>query len=194
MELLAFHLHRLGAERAEVVTFVADGAPWVWERLDWVQGRVGLAAGRVRRVLDWCHAVHNVSLALEALSLSEEERRRLYRKLRRWLRRGWPGLVVRELEALGKARGWPEALEQPLGYLRKHMEAGHLAYGAFRRQGLPLGSGMVESACKWLIQQRFKGVGMRWSEDGFNHLLHLRLAWINGRWEALFDLALSPNS
>lgn len=27
---------------------------------------------------------------------------------------------------------------------------------------LPLGSGMVESAYKWLIQQRFKGVGMRW--------------------------------
>ena len=53
---------------------------------------------------------------------------------------------------------------------------------------------MVESACKWLIQQRFKGVGMRWSEDGFNHLLHLRLAWVNGRFETLFGLALSPNS
>jgi hypothetical protein len=52
---------------------------------------------------------------------------------------------------------------------------------------------MVESACKWLIQQRFKGVGMRWSEDGFNHLLHLRLAWVNGCFEALFGLTLSPN-
>jgi hypothetical protein len=52
---------------------------------------------------------------------------------------------------------------------------------------------MVESACKWLIQQRFKGVGMRWSADGFNHLVPLRLAWVNGRFEALFGLALSPN-
>ena len=52
----------------------------------------------------------------------------------------------------------------------------------------------VESACQRLVQQGVKGGGMRWSEDGFNHLLHLRLAWINGRWEALFDLALSPNS
>jgi hypothetical protein len=52
---------------------------------------------------------------------------------------------------------------------------------------------MVESACKWLIQQRFQGVGMRWSEDGFNHLLHLRLAWVNGCFETLFALALSPN-
>jgi len=36
---------------------------------------------------------------------------------------------------------------------------------------------------KWLIQQPFKGVGMRWSEPGFNHLLHLRLAWVNGRFD-----------
>ncbi len=46
---------------------------------------------------------------------------------------------------------------------------------------------MVESTCKWLIQQRFKGVGMRWSEDGFNHLLHLRLAWVNLRFDVLFS-------
>ena len=52
---------------------------------------------------------------------------------------------------------------------------------------------MVESACTWLIQPRVKGVGRRWSEEGCNHLLHLRLAWVNGRFEALFDLALSPN-
>ncbi len=45
----------------------------------------------------------------------------------------------------------------------------------------------VESAGKWLIQQRFQGVGMRWSEDGFNHLLHLRLAWVNGTFETLFE-------
>ncbi len=76
MELLAFHLHRLGAGQAEVVAFVADGAPWVWDRLDWVEQRVGLKAGQAVRVLDWCHAVHNLSLALAALPLAEAERRR----------------------------------------------------------------------------------------------------------------------
>ena len=88
MELLAFHLHRLGAAQAEVVVFVADGAPWVWERLDWVERRVGLRASRVVRVLDWCHAVHNLSLALEALGLAEAERQRRYGELRGWLREG----------------------------------------------------------------------------------------------------------
>ena len=76
-------------------------------------------------------------------------------------------------------------------YLERHRE--HIDYETYKALGLPLGSGMVESACKWLIQQRFKGVGMRWSEDGFNHLLHLRLAWVNGSFETLFQVQLQPS-
>lgn len=34
---------------------------------------------------------------------------------------------------------------------------------------------------------------MRWSEDGFNHLLHLQLAWVNGRFDKLFPPNASPN-
>jgi hypothetical protein len=183
MELLAFHLHRLGAAQAEAVTFVADGAPWIWDRLAWVQGRVGLTPGQVTQVLDWCHAMHNVSLALEALGLAEAERRRWYRKMRRWLRRGWPGLVVRELEALGSARGQPPALEQPLGYLAKHMEAGRLAYGQFRRRGLPLGSGAVESAIRRVVNLRLKGPGLMWLAENAEGALVLRAAAVTGRWE-----------
>jgi hypothetical protein len=51
----------------------------------------------------------------------------------------------------------------------------------------------MERACKRLIHQWFKGIGMRWSEDGCNHLMHIGLAWVNGRFKALFGLALSPN-
>jgi hypothetical protein len=183
MELLAFHLHRLGAAAAEAVTFGADGAPWIWERLEWVQRRVGLAAAKVARVLDWCHALHTVSLALEALGLAEKERRRRYHKMRRWLRRGWPGLVVRELETLGEARGEPAALAQPLGYLTKHMKAGHLAYATFRRQGRPLGSGAVESAIRRVINLRLKGPGLMWREENAAGALVLRAAAVTGRWE-----------
>src|SRR5213080_725498 len=70
----------------------------------------------------------------------------------------------------------------------------HIRYDHFKAAGLPIGSDLVESACKWLIQQRFKGVGMRWSEVGFNHLLHLRLAWVNQRFDSFFpDIVPSPN-
>ncbi len=34
---------------------------------------------------------------------------------------------------------------------------------------------------------------MRWSEEGFNHLLHLRLAWVNGRFDNSLPGQASPN-
>ena len=47
IELVAFHLHRLGAAKATEVVFVADGAPWIWARLDWVDrpGRDSIRSG-----------------------------------------------------------------------------------------------------------------------------------------------------
>ena len=107
-----------------------------------------------------------------------------------------PDGVLTDLTEALDVEGLPATVQDTIravhAYLERHRE--HIDYAKYQELGLPLGSGMVESACKWLIQQRFKGVGMRWSEDGFNHLLHLRLAWVNGRFESLFDLTLSPNS
>jgi hypothetical protein len=183
MELLAFHLHRLGATRAKVVVFVSDGAPWIWERLDWVQRRVGLQARRVVRVLDWCHAVHNLSLALEALGLAADERQRLYGELRGWLHEGWWSLVLDELETRGRAAGHPKDLEQPLAYLTKHGEAGHLEYKRLRRRGLPRGSGAVESAIRRVINLRLKGPGLLWEEDNAEGALVLRAAAVTERWD-----------
>ena len=97
--------------------------------------------------------------------------------------------LIRELHRLSRYPSTADSarpvLRQVRDYLKAHLN--HIQYRTFKKLGLPIGSGMVESACKWLIQQRFKGVGMRWSEDGFNHLLHLRLAWVNQRFDALFS-------
>lgn len=47
IELVAFHLHRMGAAKAKVVIFLADGAPWIWARLDWVVAQAKLGPARV---------------------------------------------------------------------------------------------------------------------------------------------------
>jgi len=108
--------------------------------------------------------------------------------MRHRLRHGFAKGIIKELDWLSKSQNTSEAtkpiLRQVRDYLKTHLD--HIQYHTFKKQGLPIGSGMVESACKWLIQQRFKGTGMRWSENGFNHLLHLRLAWVNGRFDPLF--------
>src|SRR5208283_3656260 len=97
IELVAFHLHRLGAAKAKVITFTADGAPWIWARLDWVIAQVKLDPARVVEVLDWCHGVHHLSLALASLGLGEDRRQALFKWLRGLLKAGKSRVVLDEL-------------------------------------------------------------------------------------------------
>jgi hypothetical protein len=183
IELLAFHLHRLGAAQAKVVTFAADGAPWIWARLDWVIAQVGLEPVRVVEVLDWCHAVHHLSLALQASGSSEEERTARYARLRRSLKKGRSRDVIEELEGL--AAGQPEgaAVWREIGYLIRHAEAGRLRYDCFRCRGVPLGSGAIESTIRRVLNLRLKGTSLFWEESNAEAVIQLRAAVLSGRWE-----------
>jgi len=114
--------------------------------------------------------------------------RQWFQTMRHRLRHGQADVVLDELQTV---LAWPDlpsatrkTLRRLYGYLDKHRD--HMHYDQLKDLGLPIGSGLVESACKWLIQQRFKGVGMRWGEASFNHLLFIRLAWVNGRFDACF--------
>jgi hypothetical protein len=183
IELLAFHLHRLGAAQAKVVTFTADGAPWIWARLDWVIAQVGLEPARVVEVLDWCHAVHHLSLALQASGSPEEERTARYARLRRSLKKGRSRDVIEELEGL--AAGQPEdaAVWREIGYLIRHAQAGRLRYDCFRCRGVPLGSGAIESTIRRVLNLRLKGTSLFWEESNAEAVIQLRAAVLSGRWE-----------
>lgn len=158
MELLAMRLHQVGAASAEVVAFRADGAPWIWERLEWVRQRLGLTPSQASYGLDWCHAVHHVSLALAVLA-SDAERQRVFKKLRKWLKQGAWRKVLKDLIDRMVARGLDETAPAwtELNFLERHGEAGRLDYATFRRRKLPMGSGAIESAIRRVINLRMKG-------------------------------------
>lgn len=185
MELLAFHLHRLGAARAKAVSFVADGAPWIWNRLDWVVGRAGLDPKRVERILDCCHAAHHISLALQALGLAEGERTATYRTLRHQLRAGRSREVVATLRVMAEGQPADSGVWTEIEYLKKH-EA-HLRYDWFGYRGRPKGSGAVESAIRRVINLRLKGNGIYWKAENAEAMLVLRAAALTGRWEELME-------
>jgi hypothetical protein len=189
MELLAMHLHRLGAAQAEVVVFVADGAPWIWDRLGWVVKRVGLDSKKVAYALDWCHALHHVGLALAAVGLPTAEHRRVFKKLRKWLKQGCAAAVLNELERLGQEHGVLEAMATPVAYLDKHLAAGHLDYEELQQRNLPIGSGAIESAIRRVINQRLKGNGLMWAEANAEGMLLLRAAALTGRWDEAIEQA-----
>jgi hypothetical protein len=183
IELVAFHLHRMGAAKANVVTFAADGAPWIWKRLDWIVAQVGLDPCRVVEVLDWCHAVHHVSVALASLSLAEDERKELYKRLRGLLKEGKSRDVIAELEMLAVGQDEDSSVWREICYLTKHSDAGRLRYNCFRCRGVPMGSGAIESTIRRVLNLRLKGSGIYWTEDNAEAIFQLRAAVVSGRWE-----------
>jgi hypothetical protein len=187
IELVAFHLHRLGAATAKLVSFAADGAPWIWARLDWVIAEVNLDPARVVEVLDWCHGVHHLSLALAALNLPAEERQDDYRRLRSLLKKGESKAVLAELEEKAAYQPEDSPVWREIRYLRKHSEAGRLRYKCFRFRGVPLGSGAIESTIRRVINLRLKGNSIYWTEDNAEAVFQLRAAVVSGRWEEIIE-------
>lgn len=172
-----------GIKEAPQVVWLSDGARGLWRLFD--ERFQPYATG----VLDFYHAAQNVwsgvKVWLDGRTISCQD---WFTNARHRLRHGQSDDVLADIKAASALPGLSESAQQSLtklyNYLDKHRN--HIQYDKLKEMGFPIGSGLVESTCKWLIQQRFKGVGMRWSEDGFNHLLHLRVAWVNGRFDSFF--------
>jgi hypothetical protein len=184
-ELVAFHLHRLGVAQAELVVFVSDGARWIWDRLEWIERRVGLDSSKTVHVLDFCHAAHHVSLALAALGLSGSARRKVYDQLRKLLKNSRYDEVVWELKNRAKRKRLKAKHEvwTEIRYLEKHGSEGHLRYATFRRRGIPCGSGAIESTIRRVINQRLKSNAMYWLEENAEGMFAIRALILCDRWE-----------
>ena len=181
------HLHRLGAAQAASVTFASDGAPWIWDRIPTIVRLAKLDGVPVHEVLDCCHAAHHISLALAAMGDSLQERMPLYREHRTLLRNGQWRRVVEELTGLAdlnaEINGKKEEVRTEIEYLRKHGEAGRLQYPTYRKLGLPLGSGAIESSIRRVINLRLKNNGMFWLEEHAEEMLQVRAQVISKRWD-----------
>jgi hypothetical protein len=181
---------RQGVLTAPQVVWLSDGGVGFWGVY------AACFAAYAIGILDFYHAAQNLWKGAKAwLDGRSRKARQCFASWRHGLRHGETNIVLNDIASTLKLGGLSatagKALQNLYEYLDTHKH--HIQYQKFKKLGLPIGSGMVESACKWLIQQRFKGVGMRWTETGFNHLLHLRLAWVNGRFDELFASDGSPN-
>jgi len=56
----------------------------------------------------------------------------------------------------------------------------HMRYGKALEKGWPIATGMIEGACRFVIEDRFGITGARWSPDGAEVILKLRAVVVNG--------------
>ena len=189
--LVGGYLRLLGAAHAEEVEFIADGADWIWERTDWLRQHAEIPPERWVEVIDFYHASEHLCAALELCrNLSPFERQQLFEDLRHRLRTEPHGVdrVIQYLQSQVRARR-AKKMKTAIAYFEKH--AARMAYTALDDQHLPVGSGVVESAVRRIINLRFKAPGTFWEVDTVAELMHLRACFKAGRWHEMMERILT---
>ncbi len=185
MELMAFHLHQLGAAQAKDVIFLADGAPWIWNRVPRVIEKAGLDAAKCHCVLDLYHAMENVSKALAACKDWQKKHRDAERtRLKGLLKAGKADQVIVYLKGLRRTRRAKE-IKDAIKYLEKRLHL--MQYRKLRSKRLPIGSGAVESAIRRVINLRVKSPSIFWEEDNLESAIYLRAQALTGRWDEMLS-------
>lgn len=174
-DLAEVEMRRRGVSQASAVCAVTDGAPWI-------QGFIDLHRSDALRILDFPHAAEHLGLLVEALqqagvSLPPNAAERCLHVLKY---RG-PDLLLGWCERLPETIKTLEAVQKQLEYFRKRVSL--MQYPAYQQQGWPIGSGMVESANKVVVQARLKGAGMHWQPNHVNPMLALRTAVCSERFD-----------
>jgi hypothetical protein len=173
-------LHRRGIETANRVGAVVDGAEWCQQFID-------LHKPDALRILDFAHAAEYVSAIGQSAGedgplLNETQ---LAQQLHA-LKHSGPQEVLSNLRALLAAQPTRPELAKQLAYLEKR--EGQMQYPDFLSAGWPIGSGIVESANKLVVEDRLKGAGMHWADEHVNPMLALRNAVCNDRWVEVWTL------
>jgi hypothetical protein len=90
---------------------------------------------------------------------------------------------LRTIAAAPTSRATASALLiRTAGYYERN--APSMRYDVYLADGWPIGTGVVEGACRHLVKDRVEQAGMRWTRSGAQALLDLRAIRLNGAWDA----------
>jgi hypothetical protein len=126
-------------------------------------------------IIDFFHAAEHLHEALEAAHGEATPKcREEFERLRHVLRHDRRGVerVIRSLIHLRGRHPHSQTIRRELAFFRKHRDK--MPYAETAAKNLPIGSGVVEAACKTLATQRMRRSGMRWRRDGGQAILTLR--------------------
>jgi hypothetical protein len=161
---------QMGQLEAMQVVFLADGAKSNWEIQ---KTNFPDAVG----VLDFYHASEHLAAFCD-LFADEKKRTRKYQSWRTMLLEGESLQVLAEMKDALKEMGDTHKGLGEINYFKNNIE--RMNYREYRDRGFPIGSGIVEGSCKFVVGKRFKGSGMRWKKADNEKVLRARLAKLNG--------------
>jgi hypothetical protein len=190
-ELLKQHLLRLNLEDASEIVFSADGGKGIWPRVDNLIDELKIPGAK--RILDYTHAKQNIGivsgLISTTLKLSDKETLKMSKQI---LKQLWAGNISRIVDIVGerlsaKRKSLKLALKKLSTYFGDHSK---FQYKLFRENGLPTGSGTVESAIRRVINLRVKSAGMFWKRENAEKMIFLRSIVLTGKLKTACHKAL----
>ena len=141
-------------------------------------------------ILDLFHVLEYLWKAAHVFTKEGSEEAELWVTER--LRMLLEGKVLQIIEDLKKnlkegklSKSKRETLEKVIGYLENGQE--YMRYDEYLAQGYPIGSGVVEGACRNLVKDRMEMTGMRWCITGAEAVLQMRSVDVNGMWMKFWD-------
>jgi len=168
---------RRGLEHAQRVIVLGDGAPWIWRIADeHFPGAI--------QIVDLYHARQHLTelakLVMGATGKAWAEAR--CRELDAGKVEALLGVLMRLKPSQSDLQG---AVDKAIHYFQ--INADRMRYAQFRRQGLFVGSGVVEAGCKTIAGQRLKQSGMHWTVPGANAIIALRCLDLSNQWEDFWE-------
>jgi len=173
--LALVEIQRRGVENATQVAAVMDGA-------DWEQGFIDYHCPDATRILDFPHAGEHISpIGSFLLGEGTPEMKQWTTQRLHQLKHAGPSEVLSEIRELQKQKPDAQVISDNLAYLEKREQ--QMQYPQFQAQGWPIGSGIVESGNKLVVEARLKGSGMHWADAHVNPMLAIRNVICSDRWK-----------
>jgi hypothetical protein len=170
---------RRGLHEAERVVVLGDAA-------EWIRTIKEQHFPQALQIVDLYHAREHVAELCKYLFGSDESLIvRLRTRWWTWLDEGKVERIVEEASKNLPASLNKEKAAKEISFLNVHKEL--MRYNQFRKQGLFVGSGVMEAGCKSLIGQRMKQSGMEWSVRGANAIIALRCVIKSGRLQEYWE-------
>jgi len=166
---------RRGVENAKEVGALMDGS-------DWLQGFTDYHCPNAVRILDFPHAGEHISPVGEFLwGEGTPEMKAWVSERLHQLKHAGPAGLLADFRNLQKVHPDEKVVSGNLAYLEKREK--QMQYPQFQAQGWPIGSGIVESGNKLVVEVRLKGSGMHWADANVNPMLALRNILCSDRWK-----------
>jgi hypothetical protein len=169
-----------GLKTALEIVFIGDGSKWIWSLARY-------HFPEAIQIVDWYHVEERIwdvgrTVFGEGTKATDKW---VQQQLWRLMKGDVEEIVISLSELSASNPDIAEKVDDNITYFTNNKD--RMRYNEYKEKGYHIGSGTVESACKHVVGQRLKQAGMRWSVEGADAILQLRILWKNGEWNRFWE-------